>query len=195
MAKVRRNRVAGVAAADGVDILAPLHPPRAPMSDRKATSKRSAKLAKSHGGHDLTAKQEAFAIAIVQGHSQAEAYRMAYDTATMLPATIYRASWELMRHTKITAYISDMMNHINEKQRMQAVGMAGFVSEKLLQMATSDDTPPNVKVAALTALGRSVGMFTDKKEVKTINDDSLPELEQKLRAKMEALRLVSPPQK
>jgi len=88
-----------------------------------------------------------------------------------------------------------MMNHINEKQRMQAVGMAGFVSEKLLQMATSDDTPPNVKVAALTALGRSVGMFTDKKEVKTINDDSLPELEQKLRAKMEALRLVSPPQK
>ncbi len=87
------------------------------------------------------------------------------------------------------------MGWLDEKQRMQAVGMAGFVQEKLLSLAVDPNTPKHVQVKALETLGRSVGMFTDRKEVKTISDDSLPELEAKLKAKMDALKLVSKPQK
>ena len=176
-----------------VEVLGPMTPPRPPLQDRHATSKRSAKAPDHLGG--LTAKQEAFAMAIVQGHSQADAYRMAYDCTNMQDSSIYRQSWEMMRHPKVVARISEVLSYIQEKHRMQAVGLAGFVTEKLLELATSKDSPKHVQLKALESLGRSVGMFTDRKEVKTISDDSLPELEAKLKAKMDALRLVNSPQK
>ena len=69
--------------------------------------------------------------------------------------------------------------------------MAGFVQEKLLQLAVDESSPKHVQVKALETLGRSVGMFVDRKETKTITDDSLPELERKLKDKMAALRLVN----
>lgn len=170
-----------------VEILAPIAPPAAPLSKRHAATKRSAKNPLT----ELTNKQEAFCQAIMQGHSQAQAYRMAYDTENMTDASIYGAAWELMRNPKITRRLEQLNGWLEEKQRMQAVGMAGFVQEKLLQLAVDPDSPKHVQVKALETLGRSVGMFTDRKEVKTISDDSLPELEAKLKAKMDALRLVN----
>ena len=95
-----------------------------------------------------------------------------------------------MRHPDVAHRIEQMNIWMEEKQRMQAVGLAGFVTEQLLQIAVSSDTPKHVKVKALETLGRSVGMFVDRKETKHITDDSLPELEEKLKAKMEALKLI-----
>ena len=54
----------------------------------------------------LTAKQEKFAQAIVDGYGQSEAYMLAYDTSDMLPATIHNSAYKLMRHGGIAARIS-----------------------------------------------------------------------------------------
>jgi hypothetical protein len=171
------------------EVLEPIRPPDTPglrRHDPATMPKRSAK--KPNG---LTDKQDLFVQYITQGHSQADAYRKAYNTENMTDASIYNASWELMRHPKVSERIIQINNWIDEKQRMHAVGMVGFVQEKLLELATSDKSPDHVRVKSLELLGRSAGMFTDKKEIKTISDDSLPELEAKLRQRMDALRLIS----
>ena len=172
------------------EILEPIKPAYAPGTtprDPATRPKRSAKNPLTN----LTEKQEAFCQYIMQGHSQAQAYRMAYDTRNMTDASIYNASWALIRNAKVAERLNQLNNWIEEKQRMQAVGMAGFVQEKLLQMAVDDDLPAHVSVKALELLGKSAGMFIDRRETKTITDDSLPELERKLRDMMQALRLVN----
>ena len=55
----------------------------------------------------LTAKQEKFAQAIVDGYSQSKAYKLAYDTSNMLPATIHNSAYKLMHHGEIAARISE----------------------------------------------------------------------------------------
>lgn len=172
------------------EVLEPIPPRYAPGTqprDPATMPKRSAKNALT----SLTEKQEAFCQAIMQGHSQAQAYRMAYNTENMSDASIYAESWKLMRHPHITLRLEQLNGWLEEKQRMQAVGMAGFVQEKLLQLAVDPDSPKHVQVKALETLGRSVGMFVDRKETKHITDDSLPDLERKLKAKMDALRLIN----
>ena len=54
----------------------------------------------------LTAKQEKFAQAIVDGHGQSEAYKAVYDTSNMQPATIHNSAYKLMNHGEIAARIS-----------------------------------------------------------------------------------------
>ena len=54
----------------------------------------------------LTAKQEMFAQAIVDGHTQSEAYKLAYDTSNMLPATVHNSANKLMCHGEIAARIA-----------------------------------------------------------------------------------------
>ena len=56
----------------------------------------------------LTAKQEKFAQAIVDGHSQSEAYKLAYDTTNMLRATIHNSAYKLMHHGEIAARIAEL---------------------------------------------------------------------------------------
>ncbi len=167
--------------------IAPRYAPGTQPRDPATLPKRSAKNPLTN----LTRKQEAFVQYIMEGHSQAQAYRMAYDTRNMAPHSIYAESWKLYRHPDVALRIEQINGWMEEKQRMQAIGMAGFVQERLLHLAVADDTPKHVKIQALNSLGRSVGMFVDRRETKTISDDSLDELEAKLRAKMDALKLVN----
>lgn len=56
----------------------------------------------------LTAKQEAFCIAIVKGMTQSDAYRASYDAKNMKMATINRAATELFANPLITARIAEI---------------------------------------------------------------------------------------
>ena len=55
----------------------------------------------------LTAKREKFAQAIVDGHTQPGAYKLAYDTSNMMPATIHNSAYKLMHHGEIAARTSE----------------------------------------------------------------------------------------
>jgi hypothetical protein len=53
----------------------------------------------------LTAKQEAFAQAIVSGLSQADAYRAAYNASAMKPATVQNKAHILMKNGEVRARV------------------------------------------------------------------------------------------
>ena len=56
----------------------------------------------------LTPKQEAFAIAVAFGKSQADAYRAAFNAGSMKPETIHSKASVLMRNSKVTARVATL---------------------------------------------------------------------------------------
>lgn len=65
----------------------------------------------------LTAKQEAFCQAVADGHSQAQAYRMAYDVgADTKQDNVYSRASVLMADDKITARVEELRAALSDKQ-------------------------------------------------------------------------------
>jgi len=64
----------------------------------------------------LTAKQEAFAQGLANGLGQADAYRAAYDAASMKDATIYNRAGDLMKNGEITARVALLKQGVASKQ-------------------------------------------------------------------------------
>jgi hypothetical protein len=62
----------------------------------------------------LTPQQEKFAQLVAHGSSYSNAYREAYRTAKMKPATINRSAHELANNPKITARIAEIHKQIAE---------------------------------------------------------------------------------
>ena len=56
----------------------------------------------------LTAKQEAFAIAVATGESQANAYRQAYNANDMLPETIWSRASDVAKKSKVSARVEEL---------------------------------------------------------------------------------------
>ena len=56
----------------------------------------------------LTPKQEAFCLRYMETGNATEAYRLAYDSEDMKPASISRKAFELLENVKITAYIAEL---------------------------------------------------------------------------------------
>ena len=159
--------------------------------DRSRHAKRSASLP-INGSVSLTNKQQACADLICSGISTPEAYRQTYNTKpTSKKETVYRSAFDLIRNPKVAAYIEQQMNQLADLHRMQAAGVSQFVIEKLQAIATSDKTPASTQVAALVALGKTSGLFVTKTETKVTTEHSLSDLEQRLRDKMTALKLIN----
>ena len=64
----------------------------------------------------LTAKQEAFAQGIADGLGHADAYRMAYDSATASDASIYVQASNLMKNSKVALRVDELKSQVVEKQ-------------------------------------------------------------------------------
>ena len=60
----------------------------------------------------LTAKQENFCQAIVDGLNQSDAYRHAYEAARMLPATIANNAYMLMQNSDIAARVQGLRDQV-----------------------------------------------------------------------------------
>lgn len=63
----------------------------------------------------LTFKQEAFAQAIADGMTQADAYRTAYDAEGMTDNTIYVKASELIRNDKVAERVRELKEALSEK--------------------------------------------------------------------------------
>lgn len=99
----------------------------------------------------LTAKQEAFAQAIADGMTQADAYRTAYDAEDMADNTIYARASELMTNSKVAERVQELRNTLAEK-----VLWTREMSVKAL-VQTFRDSSGSVKVAAVKELNAMHG--------------------------------------
>ena len=68
----------------------------------------------------LTAKQEQFCQNIVQGMTQADAYRSAYDADNMLDKTIIEEASRMMSDCNISARVKELRDQIAKEKIMSA---------------------------------------------------------------------------
>lgn len=68
----------------------------------------------------LTPKQEAFVQNIIQGMSQADAYRSAYSTKSMSDKTIHEAASRLMADSKVAARVTELRQQLTKDTIMSA---------------------------------------------------------------------------
>lgn len=68
----------------------------------------------------LTAKQEKFVQGIIDGMSQADAYRSAYDTSRMSDKTVYEKASRMAADDKIRARLQDLRDNMIAPSIMSA---------------------------------------------------------------------------
>lgn len=68
----------------------------------------------------LTAKQELFVQKIIEGYSQADAYRSAYSCKRMSDKTIHEAASRLMADSKVSARVNELRAQLTKSTIMSA---------------------------------------------------------------------------
>lgn len=112
----------------------------------------------------LTAKQEKFVQGIIEGMSQADAYRSAYSCKKMADKTIWENASRLMADSKVTARIQELRDQIAGERIMSATRRA----ERLTEFAT--DADPNVAMKAIDLLNKMTGEYVQRVEADVKND-------------------------
>jgi hypothetical protein len=130
----------------------------------------------------LTAKQECFCIAILNGTGWSEAYRQAYDAENMSAASIHREAYALATNPKIASRLERAEREKQAEQRMQRLSRAERVIEKLEQIALRSGDTDGTQVRALELLGKTLGLFVDRVET----EDKTPRNADAVRAELEA---------
>ena len=139
-------------------------------------------------GDKLTSKQEHFCQLVAQGETLTEAYRQAYSVKEgTKPSTVWvNASKLATENTKVAHRIKAITDDIAARKRTEEDRLKIWVTDRLKDEAMSADSD-SARVAALTQLGRSVGMFTDKVEQDAKADRSSSEIEADLQRRLAAL--------
>lgn len=108
----------------------------------------------------LTAKQEAFARNIVEGMSQSDAYRSAYNTKRMTDKSIWEKASALANDVKVMARIRELRDKIASSSIMTAQERL----EWLTGLITDDDTDVNAKLKAVDIMNKMQGEYVQKIE-------------------------------
>jgi phage terminase small subunit len=113
----------------------------------------------------LTAKQEAFVHNIIQGMSQADAYRSAYDAKKMSDKTIWENASRLMANDKVSARLTELRNELAKPSIMSAQERL----EWLTQLIMSNDENTTDKLRAADIMNKMTGEYTQKIEADVNN--------------------------
>lgn len=141
--------------------------------------------------HQLTHKQEKFILAVVEGKTQADAYRHAYDTSNMTDKSIHEKASALMANVKVRSRYNELMDKVKSKLEEKAiVTVEGLLNDlqtiketcmikKKAYIKNEIGEPEEVELddfidasAALKAvelMGKHLKMFTDKVESNNTN--------------------------
>jgi len=138
----------------------------------------------------LTANQQVFVQNILNGMSNIDAYRDAYDTRTDNDATVSVNANRLLKSKKISALLGSLTETFKDKVIRDAVDTRRFVMEQLYGHA-SEAKSEGTKLKALELMGRAVGMFTDKVEQK-VEQISTEQLKAELKSHLTLLDNVKP---
>ncbi len=126
----------------------------------------------------LTAKQEQFVKNIIDGMSQADAYRSAYDTQRMKDKTVWEKASALMKNDKVTARLKELRDQLAKPTIMSAQERLEFLTqvingtkgEKVVEMVDGEPTeievPASMKnrLSAIDIMNKMQGEYVTKVE-------------------------------
>jgi phage terminase small subunit len=124
----------------------------------------------------LTAKQEAFVKNIIDGMSQADAYRSAYDTQRMKDKTVWERASALMKNNKVATRLQELRDQMMKPSIMSAQERLELLSriargeelEKVVQyvegVRIDDEIPASLKSRreAIDIMNKMTGEYTTK---------------------------------
>lgn len=142
----------------------------------------------SDEGDKLTAKQEHFSQLVAQGLTLTDAYKTAYNVKEgTKPSTVWvNASNLAIKNTKVASRIKAITDENTARKRTEEDKLKIWVTDQLKSEAMNAQSD-SARVAALTQLGRSVGMFTDKVEQEDKADRSVTDIEADLQRRLAVL--------
>lgn len=126
----------------------------------------------------LTKKQEQFVLNVLEGMSQAEAYRSAYNTKKMSDKTIWENASRLMANSKVAARLAELRNELAKKSIMTAQErleyltkiISGEDGEHVMQMIDGENVevvlPADVgtRIKAIDIMNKMQGEYVTKVE-------------------------------
>jgi phage terminase small subunit len=137
----------------------------------------------------LTDKQEAFALAVVDGKNASDAYRLAYDAEKMAAPSVWTEACLLLAHPKVAHRITELSLEKEHQRRMLAVSRAERVLDRLEKLAENSKAD-SVRVRANELLGKTAGLFADQIEIEDKTDRSTADIEQSIAMKLARLGLT-----
>lgn len=114
----------------------------------------------------LTTSQITFAQGIIQGKTYRQAYRDAYPNAQGSDSSITTSAYKLSRDPRVQALVQDALDETVEHLAEDVAGTKRYVLKQLIAHSKGAKQE-GTKLKALELLGKSVGLFIDKAEVKT----------------------------
>lgn len=108
----------------------------------------------------LTAKQEKFVQGIIQGKTQADAYREAYNCANMTDNSIYVNSSKLINETKIAQRIEELRKQIASTSIMSAQDRLEWLTDLVQDNVTNIDS----KLRAMEIMNKMTGEYVTRVE-------------------------------
>ena len=131
----------------------------------------------------LTENQEKFCQGIIEGKSQAEAYREAYPRQRSSDKTIWEAASRLMANSKVNARIKELRDQLAKPTIMSAQErlewltrvINGEIGEKVLQVIDGEEVEIEVptslknKISAMDTMNKMTGEYTQKIEAAVTN--------------------------
>lgn len=139
-------------------------------------------------GDKLTSKQEHFCQMVAKGETLTDAYRQAYDvSAKTKPSTVWtNASKLATENTKVSLRIKAITEEITARKRTDDDRLKIFVLDRLKTEAMEAESD-SARVASLTQLGRSIGMFSDRVETDNVADRSAGEIEADIQRRLASI--------
>lgn len=106
----------------------------------------------------LTAKQERFCQAIIEGMTQADAYRTAYNAKKMTDKTVQEAASRLMSDSKISARVEELRERLTSARIMSAKERLEWLTDVI---NNSDERTDN-RLKAIDLMNKMQGEYVTK---------------------------------
>lgn len=113
----------------------------------------------------LTAKQEKFVQGIIDGMSQADAYRSAYDTSRMSDKTVYEKASRMMSDDKIRARLEELRDKMITPSIMSAQERLEWLTELVINPRSFTQD----KLKAIDIMNKMQGEYVQKVQAEVTN--------------------------
>lgn len=146
----------------------------------------------------LTTNQERFVFGLIEGKSQREAYKAAFNTANMRDKTIDEKACRLFANAKVRARYEELRGKVMQPEQDKAIATAQQVLEELTAIGlgtknfpaydmfgNESERKPSVtaRLKALELLAKRHGLLTDHVQINGVMPvqivDDLEKLEEK----------------
>lgn len=113
---------------------------------------------------DLTAKQEAFALAYIETANASEAYRRAYNVRPdTKPESIWQEACRTLANENVAKRVMELQEAARERAMVTVEGLTAELEDARL-LAMSDEKGASAAVSAIMGKAKLHGLLIDKKE-------------------------------